>query len=87
MLAGGTEGAISPVGVAGFTNLTALSTSQDPYRASIPFDKDRGGFVIGEGAGVVVLEELEHASKKCKDLCRGSWIRGNCRRLSHYFSY
>lgn len=62
MIAGGTEGAISPVGVAGFTNLTALSTSQDPYRASIPFDKERGGFVIGEGAGVVVLEELEHKS-------------------------
>ena len=59
-----TEGAISPVGVAGFTNLTALSTSQDPYRASIPFDKERGGFVIGEGAGVVVLEELEHAKAR-----------------------
>ena len=53
-----------PVGVAGFTNLTALSTSQDPYRASIPFDKERGGFVIGEGAGVVVLEELEHAKAR-----------------------
>ena len=64
MIAGGTEGAISPVGVAGFTNLTALSTSQDPYRASIPFDKERGGFVIGEGAGVVVLEELEHAKAR-----------------------
>ena len=64
MIAGGTESAISPVGVAGFTNLTALSTSQDPYRASIPFDKERGGFVIGEGAGVVVLEELEHAKAR-----------------------
>ena len=64
MIAGGTEGEISPVGVAGFTNLTALSTSQDPYRASIPFDKERGGFVIGEGAGVVVLEELEHAKAR-----------------------
>ena len=53
-----------PVGVAGFTNLTALSTSQDPYHASIPFDKERGGFVIGEGAGVVVLEELEHAKAR-----------------------
>ena len=64
MLAGGTEGGITPVGVAGFTNLTALSTSQDPLRASIPFDKDRNGFVIGEGAGVLVLEELEHAKAR-----------------------
>ena len=64
MLAGGTEGGITPVGVAGFTNLTALSTSLDPLRASIPFDKDRNGFVIGEGAGVLVLEELEHAKAR-----------------------
>ena len=64
MLAGGTESCICPTGVAGFTSLTALSTSADPYRASIPFDKDRDGFVLGEGAGVVVLEELEHAKKR-----------------------
>lgn len=64
MVSGGTEGAITPIGVAGFTNLTALSTSQDPLRASIPFDRERGGFVIGEGAGVVVLEELEHAKAR-----------------------
>ena len=64
MLAGGTEGAICPIGIAGFASLTALSTSEDPLRASIPFDKDRGGFVMGEGAGVVVLEELEHAKKR-----------------------
>ena len=64
MLAGGTESSICPSAVAGFTNLTALTTAQDPKRASIPFDKDRSGFVIGEGAGVVVLEELEHAKKR-----------------------
>ncbi len=64
MVAGGTEGAICPVGIAGFTSLTALSTCQDPARCSIPFDKDRSGFVMGEGAGVVVLEELEHARSR-----------------------
>lgn len=61
MLAGGCESCICPTGVAGFTGLTALSASTDPLRASIPFDKDRDGFVLGEGAGVVVLEELGHA--------------------------
>lgn len=64
MIAGGTESCICPSGVAGFTALTALSSSQDPLRASIPFDKDRDGFVLGEGAGIVVLEELEHAKKR-----------------------
>lgn len=61
MVAGGAEASISPIGVAGFTALTALTTADDPLRASIPFDKDRSGFVMGEGAGVVVLESLEHA--------------------------
>ena len=61
MAAGGAESCICPTGVAGFTALTALSENPDPLRASIPFDKDRGGFVIGEGAGIVILEELEHA--------------------------
>lgn len=64
MLAGGAESAICPTGVAGFTSLTALTTSENPLRASIPFDKDRNGFVLGEGAGVVVLEELEHAKRR-----------------------
>ncbi len=64
MVAGGTEGAVSPIGIAGFTSLTALSDSTDPARCSLPFDKDRSGFVMGEGAGVVVLEELEHAAKR-----------------------
>lgn len=64
MLAGGTESSICPLAVSGFTNLTALTTSKNPKRASIPFDKERNGFVIGEGAGVVVLEELEHAKKR-----------------------
>ena len=64
MFAGGTEGAICPMGVASFTSLTALTTSTDPLRASIPFDKERSGFVMGEGAGVVILEELEHAKAR-----------------------
>lgn len=64
MVAGGTEACITPIGVAGFSGLTALSTSQDPLRASIPFDLERDGFVIGEGSGVVVLESLEHAKAR-----------------------
>ncbi len=64
MVAGGTEAAICPIGIGGFAALTALSTSTDPLRASIPFDKERNGFVMGEGAGVVVLEEYEHAKAR-----------------------
>ncbi|SHM12917.1 3-oxoacyl-[acyl-carrier-protein] synthase II [Anaerosporobacter mobilis DSM 15930] len=64
MLAGGCEAAITPLGLAGFMNLTALSESTDKNRASIPFDAKRDGFVMGEGAGVVVLEELEHAKAR-----------------------
>ena len=61
MLSGGTESSITPIGISGFGALTALTPAEDPKRASIPFDKERSGFVNGEGAGVVVLEELEHA--------------------------
>ena len=64
VLAGGTEAGITPLGIAGFTNIKALSKSEDKTRASIPFDKERNGFVMGEGAGVIVLEELEHAKKR-----------------------
>ncbi len=64
MVAGGTESAVTPIGIAGFSALTALSTSENPEKCSIPFDKDRNGFVMGEGAGVVVLEELEHAKAR-----------------------
>ena len=64
MFAGGTEASITPTGVAGFANIKALSTNENKNRASIPFDKERSGFVMGEGAGVIVLEELEHALKR-----------------------
>lgn len=64
MIAGGTEAPITRMSIAGFEALTALSLSDDPMRASIPFDKDRNGFVMGEGSGVLILEEYEHAKKR-----------------------
>ena len=64
IVAGGTEAAICEVGIAGFENMKALSTEINKNRASIPFDKERNGFVMGEGAGILVLEELEHALKR-----------------------
>ena len=64
VLAGGAEASITRIGIGGFNALTALSTTEDPERSSIPFDKDRDGFVLGEGAGVVMLEELEHAKAR-----------------------
>lgn len=69
-IAGGAEGAICGIGVAGFTNLTALSTEEDPKKACRPFDKERNGFVMGDGSGILVLEELEHA------LARGAKVYG-----------
>lgn len=64
IIAGGTEASITPLSIAGFISLTALSRSTDPKRASIPFDKERNGFVMGEGSGIVILESLEHAEKR-----------------------
>ncbi|WP_165329436.1 beta-ketoacyl-ACP synthase II [Streptococcus tangpeifui] len=64
MFAGGAEASITKIGIGGFNALTALSTTEDPARSAIPFDKDRNGFVMGEGAGVLVLESLEHAQKR-----------------------
>jgi len=64
ILAGGAEASVTKIGIAGFTSLKALSTNDDPARASIPFDAERNGFVMGEGAGILLLEELEHALKR-----------------------
>ena len=64
VLAGGTEAGITPLSIAGFTNIKALTKAEDKNRASIPFDKERSGFVMAEGAGVVVLEEYEHAKAR-----------------------
>ncbi len=64
MVCGGSEAAVTPLGIGGFTSMRALCLSEDPARASIPFDKERSGFVLGEGAGILVLEELEHAKRR-----------------------
>jgi 3-oxoacyl-[acyl-carrier-protein] synthase II len=64
MLCGGTESAVMPLAVGGFTSMKAVTYSSDPNRASIPFDLERSGFVLGEGAGILMLEELEHAKNR-----------------------
>lgn len=63
-VAGGTESSVTPLGIGGFCALTALSNVDDPDKCSLPFDKNRSGFVMGEGSGIVILEELEHARKR-----------------------
>jgi hypothetical protein len=76
MIAGGSEAAITPMSVGGFGALRALSTrNDDPARASRPFDRDRDGFIIGEGAGVLILEELEHARSRGAKIDRGCRVR------------
>lgn len=79
MLCGGAEASITPLGIGGFTSLKALCQATDPNRASIPFDKERNGFVMGEGAGVLVLEEYEHAVKRgAKIYCEVVGYGANC---------
>ncbi|MCF0150540.1 MAG: beta-ketoacyl-ACP synthase II [Firmicutes bacterium] len=79
MLAGGAEASITPLGIGGFTSMKALTTATDPLRASIPFDKERSGFVMGEGAGILVLEELEHARKRGAHIyCEVAGYGANC---------
>ena len=86
MIAGGAEAAITPMGVGGFGAMRALSTrNDDPHRASRPWDKDRDGFIIGEGAGILILEELEFATQAWReDHCRGRWLRHERRREPHH---
>ena len=86
MIAGGSEAALCELGMGSFCAARALSTrNDDPQRASRPWDKERDGFVMGEGAGVVVLEEYEHAKKRgAKIYCRTGRLRNERGRLSHH---
>ena len=79
MICGGSEASITPLGIGGFTSLKALSQAEDPKRASIPFDKERSGFVMGEGAGILILEEYEHAvNRGTKIYCEVAGYGANC---------
>ena len=79
MICGGSEASITPLGIGGFTSLKALSQATDPKRASIPFDKERSGFVMGEGAGILILEEYVHAVKRgAKIYCEVAGYGANC---------
>ncbi len=79
MICGGSEASITPLGIGGFTSMKALCFGTDPSRASIPFDKERHGFVMGEGAGILVLEEYEHAVKRgAKIYCEIAGYGSNC---------
>ena len=79
MICGGSEASITPLGIGGFTSLKALSQATDPKRASIPFDKERNGFVMGEGAGILILEEYEHAvNRGAKIYCEVAGYGANC---------
>ncbi len=84
MICGGAESAITPMSVAGFASMRALSTrNDDPEHASRPFERDRDGFVIGEGAGIMILEELELAQAPRRKNLRGDcWLRHDRRRVS-----
>ena len=87
MLAGGAEGAITPVGIGAFASVKALSTrSEEPQRASRPFDKDRNGFIMGEGSGVLVLEEYNHAVKRGANILAevvGYGVTGDAYHICH----
>lgn len=79
MLCGGCEASITPLGIGGFTSLKALNTTDNPQRASIPFDKERAGFVMGEGAGILMLEEYGHAvARNAKIYCEVVGYGANC---------
>ena len=79
IICGGSEASITPLGIGGFTSLKALSQAENPKRASIPFDKERSGFVMGEGAGVLILEEYEHAvNRGAKIYCEVAGYGANC---------